>query len=309
MDFQECYIDISANSDLLQEMSESQRLWEVDKLSHDIYVKEIKRAYKKRFGRKEFLDWETEQELIVRASKGDSVAIENLIIANLGLVIYEARKFQNRGLPLNDLISEGNFGLFQAAKKCENRGFRFQTYAKYHIRSSIRQAIMQYGTTIHYPLNILSEFRKIQKFILSYYLKSGDMPSDEFVADSLKMEVDRVANLRYIVKAEISLDALSDYVNNLDLFEALFLGVYTTEADEGFRDESLQITILEALSQLSEREQKILKMFFGITCKEMDLVEIGIKFNLTKERTRQIKEKAIRKLKGQRSVLLKMYLG
>lgn len=308
IDYMEDCVGNSKSMDLLQEILKEQRLWEVDKLSYDIYVKELKRAYKKRFGRRGWLDWETEEKLIIQAEKGDNAAINDLVIANLGIVIHEARKFQNLGLTLNDLISEGNFGLFKAAQRCKNRGFRFSTYARHYIRASIRQAIMQYGTSIHYSSNTLNDFHKIQRFISTYYLQNGYPPSDEDIADSLNMAIEKVSDLRYIVISEVSIDAFSDYVNNLDLFESLFLDRYIYETDSDMQDESLQIEVLETLAKLSEREQEILKMFFGIGCEEMELTDIGVLFNCTRERIRQIKEKAIRKLKGRKSASLRCYL-
>lgn len=306
--------------DLIEELLADYRLWDVDKLSYDIYVKEIKRACKKEFGNKKRPDYEEEQRLIERVKAGDSTAVEQLVLANLGMVIHEARKFQNLGLPLNDLISEGNYGLLSAAGKVENRGFRFATYAKWYISSSIMSAIMKFGTTIHYPSAILSEYNKIQKLRIKYYLEHGYNPSDNEVAEMLNMSESKVSEIISVIESEISIDAFCHLCGDYDKSDVFlncaiselplsYIDLYTHKTDDELFNESLSIDIEETLGQVSDREKEILKMFYGIGCKEMDSEEIAEKFNLTRERVRQIKEKAIRKLKGKKSAALKHYLG
>lgn len=304
--------------DLIEDLLADCGLWDVDKLSYDIYVKEIKRAYKKEFGSKKWLSYDDEQQLVERVKDGDANAVSQLILANLGLVIHEARKFQNFGLSLNDLISEGNFGLFNAANKVENRGFRFATYAKWHIRSSIMSAIIKYGMIISYPSSIQSEYHKIQKLKTKYYLEYGCTPSDREIAEILKISESKVIEITSTVQSKVSFDAFfhlcsdrSNVLFNDDTIELQksYMDVYAHQIDDVLFDKSLSIDIEDMLESLHEREREILKKFYGIGCKEMDLEEIGENFDLTRERVRQIKEKAIRRLKGQKSSVLKQYLG
>lgn len=285
--------------DLLQAILVDQRLWVADELSLKLYKKEIRRFKP--------LEYDEEQQLMERAEKGDTFAIERLVLSNLGFVINVARKYQNLGLPINDLISEGNFGLIKAARKVQGNRFRFKSFAIYEIRSSILQALYKHGCSIHYPTDIQTKFRRIQKFILKFELSYGYCPTDEEVAEGLNMTIEAVENVRYIVPQEMSLDLLSAYIADNELFETIIGGLETIDAE--LNSESCYIDIDEALKKLSDREREILKMFFGIGCEEMTLVEIGNKIDLTPERTRQIKEKAIRRMKGQRSKHLKKYLG
>lgn len=298
----ECQEDkyrISERLDSLQEIFANQRLWEVDELSLKLYKKEIRRFKP--------LGYDEEQQLMLRAENGDALAIERLILSNLGFVINVARKYQNLGLPLNDLISEGNLGLIKAAQKVQGHRFTFKSFAIYEIRSSIFQALHKHSCSIHYPTDILVESRRVQKFILKFELSNGYCPTDEEIAEALNMAIDDVTDSRYIISQELSIDLLSDYINNLELLEGIVGNLEMIDAD--LNSESLYIDTEDALNRLCDREKVILKMFFGIGCEEMTLVEIGNKFNLTGERTRQIKEKAIRKLKSQMSRHLKKYLG
>lgn len=306
--------------DLIEGLLADCEFWDVDKLSYNIYIKEIKQAHKKEFKNKKRLGYDEEQRLIDCAEKGDVNAVKQLVLANLGLVIHEARKFQNLGVSLNDLISEGNFGIFKAANKVENRGFRFATYAKWYIRSSIMSAIVKYGTTIHYSSAIWIEYHKICKIKSKYYAEHGYIPTDGEVAEFLNIPESRVSEIFSAIESEISIDAFSDLCGDYDKSDILlncvmselplfYIGSYKHQIDDELLIESLSIDIEDVLGHLYERERDILKMFYGIGCEEMDLGEIAEKFNLTRERVRQIKEKAIRKLKGQKSVSLRRYLG
>lgn len=284
---------------LFQEILADQRLWEVDELSFKLYKKDIRRFKP--------LGYDEEQQLMEKAAKGDTFAIERLVLSNLGFVIHVARKYQNLGLPLNDLISEGNIGLIKAAQKIQNNRFRFRSFAIYEIRGSILQAIYKHRYLIHYPTNVLTKFRRIQKFITKFELINGYCPTEGEIADGLNMAIEIVEDMRDIVLQEMSLDLLFDYIADAELFETIVDGLEMFDSE--FNAESLYIDIDETLDKLYDYERKILKMFFGIGCDEITLFEIGDKFGLTKERTRQIKEKAIRKLKGLRSKNLRKYLG
>ena len=167
---------------LLAEILDEQDKWRIDALSFNIYRKEIKKI--------KFLNYAEEQELFVRIQDGDKEAEKKLILANLGFVIHVARKYQNQGLSLNDLISEGYFGLMRAAQTAENRGIRFQSYAYQHIRNSIKQAIIKYGNAICYPDNILAEVNKINKFVSKFHLEYGCLPSLEQISEHIKIPID-----------------------------------------------------------------------------------------------------------------------
>lgn len=294
--------------DLIEEVLADYGLWDVDKKSYDIYIKEIKRAYKKEFGKKQLLGYEEEQKLVKRAEKGDINAVNQLVLANLGLVINEARKLQNLGLPLNDLISEGNFGLFTAANKVKNRGYRFAICARLYIRSSILAAITKYGTTIHYSSATLVDYRKICKTRLRHYMEHGYIPADCEVAEILNMSESKVSDTLSYIKTEFSIDAFNHLCGDYDKSDVLLNCTIDKIDEELFRD-SLYIEMDDVLQKLYPREREILKMYYGIGCKEMSLEEIALEFDLTKERVRQIKEKAIRRLKGQKSATLRDYLG
>ena len=306
--------------DLIEGVLADCESWDIDKLSYNVYVKEIKQASKKELKNKQRLGYDEEQRLIDCAEKGDVHAVKQLVLANLGLVIHEARKFQNLGVSLNDLISEGNFGLFKAVNNVENRGFRFATYAKLYIRNSIISAIVKYGTTIRYSSAIWIEYNKICKIRSKYYAEHGYIPTDGEVAEFLNIPESRVSEILSAIESEISIDAFSDLCGNYDKSDVLlnyvmselplfYIDSYKHQIDDVFFMKSLAIDIEGVLGLLYEREREILKMFYGIGCEEMDLGEIAEKFNLTRERVRQIKEKAIRKLKGQKNVTLKRYLG
>lgn len=284
--------------DLLQEILVNHRLWKIEELSLYQYKKEIQR-YK-------LLSYEEEQQLMERAGNGDAIAIKRLTLSHLSFVIHIARKYQNLGLPLNDLISEGNIGLIKAAQKVKRACFRFKTFAAYEIRSSILQAINKYSRSIHHPIDILIKHNTIQQFVSKFLLNNGYYPTDEHIATTMNLSVENVADIRYMTPHEMSIDMLSEYLGNSELLN-LIINDYDL-IDEGLSSESLSIDVEDALEKLDERERKILKLFFGIGCEEMELPEIGKKLNLTRERTRQLKEKAIRKLKGRKSISLIGYL-
>lgn len=295
---QEDCTGILKSMDLLQEILENQRVWEVDELSLNLYKKEIIRLKP--------LSYDDEQQLMEKAENGDAFAIERLVLSNLDFVIHIARKYQNLGLPLNDLISEGNIGLIKAARKVKCNGFRFKTFAVYEIRSSIFQAINKYGCSIHYPIDMLTTFRRIQKFISKFQLINGYCPTDGEIATAMNMPAKNVTDVRYIIPHEMSIDLFYEYMGDPELFELIVNDSEMIDAE--LSSESLSIDIKDVLGKLYVHEQEILKMFFGIGCNEMSLIEISDKFNCTRERIRQIKEKAIRKLKDGKSISLKCYL-
>lgn len=295
--------------DILSDEFREENLWECDELSYYLYRREI-RKYKK-------LSREEEQELIILKCSGDKEAFLKLVKTNLGYVVHVARKFMNYGVPLNDLISEGNIGLIKAVGNLMERGFSVRTYAKYWIVSSIQNVIDHYGIQVKWPAELNDIKRKTDKYI-SYFEKSNSrLPSDEEVSESLRIPLSKIQEVLAGNKVEVSIDRLISHIVGdgvADVGEILLqlnhepdLNPYST--DEDMFLESVSIEIDEALHKLHDRERDILKMFFGLGCLEMSLEEIAYRLGLTRERVRQIKEKAIRRLKGQKSRELRKYLG
>lgn len=269
--------------------------------SLDKYLQEI--------GREELISVSEEVELAQRIKKGDKKALEKLVKANLRFVVSVAKQYQNQGLSLPDLIDEGNLGLIRAAQKFdETRGFKFISYAVWWIRQSILQALAEQSRIVRLPLNQVGSLNKITKALTKFEQEHERRPSPEELANILDLPVDKVADTLKVSGRHISVDAPFVEGEDNSLLDVL-PNDDSPMADQTLNQESLSKEVDRALRQLYDREREILKMFFGIGCQEMTLEEIGAKFDLTRERVRQIKEKAIRRLKGQKSKLLKSYLG
>ena len=270
--------------------------------SLDKYLQEI--------GREELVSPEEEVELAQRIRKGDQKALEKLTKANLRFVVSVAKQYQNQGLSLPDLINEGNLGLIKAAEKFdETRGFKFISYAVWWIRQSILQALAEQSRIVRLPLNQVGSLNKINKALSKFEQENERQPSSEELSEMIDVPKDKISDTLRVSGRHVSVDApfVEDEDNSL-------LDVLPNDdspsADRGLVNESLNTEIERALSTLSSREREIIKSFFGIGCQEMTLEEIGERFGLTRERVRQIKEKAIRRLKSpNRSKLLKGYLG
>lgn len=272
-----------------------------DGIGLDKYLQEI--------GREELISVSEEVELAQRIKKGDQKALDKLVRANLRFVVSVAKQYQNQGLPLPDLINEGNLGLIRAAQKFdETRGFKFISYAVWWIRQSILQALAEQSRIVRLPLNQVGSLNKITKEVTKFEQENERKPSPEELADRLDIPVDKIADSLKVSGRSISVDAPFVEGEDNSLLDVL-ANDDSPMADRSLNQESLSKEIDRALRQLYDREREILKMFFGIGCQEMTLEEIGAKFDLTRERVRQIKEKAIRRLKGQRNQLLKSYLG
>ena len=270
--------------------------------SLDKYLQEI--------GREDLITVEEEVELAQAIKKGDRKALEKLTRANLRFVVSVAKQYQNQGLSLPDLINEGNLGLIKAAEKFdETRGFKFISYAVWWIRQSILQALAEQSRIVRLPLNQVGSLNKISKAFQKFEQENERRPSAEELAQELDLSVEKVTDSLKVSGRHISMD--SPFVEGEDnsLLDVL-VNDDAPVADRTLINESLQKEIDRALATLTERESDIIKMFFGIGCQEMTLEEIGDKFQLTRERVRQIKEKAIRRLRqDSRSKLLKSYLG
>lgn len=269
--------------------------------SLDKYLQEI--------GRKDLITVDEEVELAQKIKQGDQAALDKLVSANLRFVVSVAKQYQNQGLSLPDLIDEGNLGLIKAAQKFdETRGFKFISYAVWWIRQSILQALAEQSRIVRLPLNQVGSLNKIGKALQRFEQENERRPSPAELAEQLDVPVEKIADTMKVSGRHVSVDA--PFVDGED---NSLLDVLPNEdspmADSSLTQESLSKEVNRALEQLNPRERDILKMFFGIGCHEMTLEEIGAKFDLTRERVRQIKEKAIRRLKGQKSKLLKSYLG
>lgn len=270
--------------------------------SLDKYLQEI--------GREELISVDEEVELAQRIKQGDREALEKLTRANLRFVVSVAKQYQNQGLSLPDLINEGNLGLMRAAEKFdETRGFKFISYAVWWIRQSILQALAEQSRIVRLPLNQVGSLNKINKAFSKFEQENERKPTTEELAKALDLPEDKINDTLRVSGHHISVDApfvqgeensLLDVLENTDL----------PNTDAQLIKESLAKEIERALATLTERERDIVKLFFGISCQEMTLEEIGDQFGLTRERVRQIKEKAIRRLRhSSRSKLLKSYLG
>ena len=270
--------------------------------SLDKYLQEI--------GKEELISVEEEVELAQRIKKGDKEALEKLTKANLRFVVSVAKQHQNQGLSLPDLINEGNLGLIKAAEKFdETRGFKFISYAVWWIRQSILQALAEQSRIVRLPLNQVGSLNKINKAFARFEQEHERTPSAEELANELELPKEKVTDTLRVAGRHISVDApFADGEDN-SLLDVL-VNADSPNADRGLINESLATEVDRALEILTERERDIIRYFFGIGCSEMTLEEIGEKFDLTRERVRQIKEKAIRKLRqSTRSSILRSYLG
>ncbi|MDR2586070.1 MAG: RNA polymerase sigma factor RpoD/SigA [Prevotellaceae bacterium] len=270
--------------------------------SLDKYLQEI--------GREELITVEEEVELAQRIRKGEQEALEKLTKANLRFVVSVAKQYQNQGLSLPDLINEGNLGLIKAAEKFdETRGFKFISYAVWWIRQSILQALAEQSRIVRLPLNQVGSLNKINRALSKFEQEHERAPSPDELSEILDIPRDKIADTLRVSGRHVSVDAPFVDGEDNNLLDVL-VNNDSPNADRGLVYESLNKEIERALSTLTERERDIVKYFFGIGTQEMTLEEIGEYFGLTRERVRQIKEKAIRRLRhSARSKLLKSYLG
>jgi len=271
--------------------------------SLDKYLQEI--------GREELISAEEEVILAKKIRDGDQVALEKLTKANLRFVVSVAKQYQNQGLSLPDLINEGNLGLIKAARRFdETRGFKFISYAVWWIRQSILQALAEQARIVRLPLNQVGSLNKINKAFSKLEQEFERTPSAEELATILELPEDKVADTMRVSGRHVSMDAPFVQGEENTLLDVL-VNQDSPRADTALISESLQREIERSLSTLTDRERDVIKLFYGIGFNhEFTLEEIGDKFDLTRERVRQIKEKAIKRLKhSSRSKLLKTYLG
>lgn len=268
--------------------------------------------YLQEIGKVELLAPEDEVKLAIRIKQGDQAALERLTKANLRFVVSVAKQYQNQGLSLSDLINEGNLGLIKAAQRFdETRGFKFISYAVWWIRQSILQALAEQSRIVRLPLNKVGLTNRINKAFSALEQEFEREPSPEELAEVLEMDTEEVAATLGVAARHVSMDApFADGEDNT-LIDVL-VNPNAEAADAAIEhDESLRTEISRSLQTLTDRQKEVIRYFFGIGVDHpMSLEDIGEKFNLTRERVRQIKDKAINKLRSNsRCRLLRNYLG
>lgn len=270
--------------------------------SLDKYLQEI--------GHEELISAEEEVELARRIKTGDRKALEKLTKANLRFVVSVAKQYQNQGLSLPDLINEGNIGLLKAAEKFdETRGFKFISYAVWWIRQSILQAIAEQGRVVRLPLNQVGSVNRINKVLSKFEQENERRPSVDEIADKTDLPHEKIEDVLKVNTRQVSVDAPmadGDDTSMIDFMQS----DSDSSTDEELLKESLRAEIASALSVLNDRERNVIEAFYGINQPECTMEEIGKKYGLTRERVRQIREKAIRRLKqNTQNKMLKAYLG
>ena len=254
---------------------------------------------------------EMEVELAKRIRQNDQEALDTLVRSNLRFVVSVAKKYQNQGVSLSDLINEGNLGLIRAAHKFdETKGIKFISYAVWWIRQSILQALAEQSRIVRLPLNRVGSLNKISKTFSELEQKFEREPSPEELAEVLEVTTAEVVDTMKISGRHVSMDAPFVQGEENSLLDVLENDSEETP-DSGLMTDSLRREVQRALSTLTQRESDVITLYFGLNGEHaMTLEEIGEKFNLTRERVRQIKEKAIRRLRHtSRSKALKPYLG
>ena len=287
----------------MRQLKISKQITNRESQSLDKYLQEI--------GKVDLLTPDEEVDLAKRIREGDQLALEKLTKANLRFVVSVAKQYQNQGLSLGDLINEGNLGLIKAAQRFdETRGFKFISYAVWWIRQSILQALAEQSRIVRLPLNRVGSLNKISKTFSALEQKFEREPSPDELAEVLEVTTSEVVDTMKISGRHVSMDA--PFVQGE---ENSLLDVLENDSDEkpdtGLMNDSLRREVQRALSTLTQREADVISLYFGLNGEHsMTLEEIGEKFNLTRERVRQIKEKAIRRLRHtSRSKALKPYLG
>ena len=265
--------------------------------------------YLQDISKEEMVSTDEEVELAKRIRQGDKDALERLVKANLRFVVSVAKQYQGQGLELTVLINEGNVGLINAAMKFdETRGFKFISYAVWWVRQSILQALADKSRLVRLPLNQIGYVSKVNHFYHDFMQKNNRAPSLDEVADALGMEKSKVNAALLTSGKHISMNAPL-----IDDEDSCLLDLLTNDdkgnADSSLISDSLKEEVHHALDLLPERESQVIRMYFGINTPELSLEEIGEKLNLSRERVRQIKEKALTLLRNaQIGSVLKEYL-
>ncbi|MFN8355903.1 MAG: RNA polymerase sigma factor RpoD/SigA [Spirosomataceae bacterium] len=287
----------------MRQLKISKQITNRESQSLDKYLQEI--------GKVDLLTPDEEVDLARKIRDGDLIALERLTKANLRFVVSVAKQYQNQGLSLGDLINEGNLGLIKAAQRFdETRGFKFISYAVWWIRQSILQALAEQSRIVRLPLNRVGSLNKISKTFSELEQKFEREPSPEELAEVLEVSTAEVVDTLKISGRHVSMDAPFVQGEENSLLDVLE-NDGEDKPDSGLINDSLRKEVQRALSTLTQREADVVTLYFGLNGEHaMTLEEIGEKFNLTRERVRQIKEKAIRRLRHtSRSKALKTYLG
>ena len=270
---------------------------------------EILDKYLQEIGREPMLTPDEEVELAQKIREGDQRALDRLVRANLRFVVSVAKQYQNQGLALPDLINEGNLGLIKAAEKFdETRGFKFISYAVWWIRQSILQALAEQTRIVRLPLNQVGSLNKSGRAIADFEQANQRRPSPQEIADILDIPVEKVRESFRMSGRSVSVDSpLGDGEDNtlLDVMS----DADAAPTDSRLNHESLAVELRRALKDLPERERSIVESCYGIGREELSLEEIGLRFGLTRERVRQIKEKALRQMKTANGGNLRSFLG
>jgi len=267
--------------------------------------------YLQDIGKEELITAEEEVQLAQRIKQGDQTALEKLTKANLRFVVSVAKQYQNQGLSLPDLINEGNLGLIKAAQRFdETRGFKFISYAVWWIRQSILQALAEQSRIVRLPLNQVGSLNRIRKESSKLEQKFERPPSADEIAESLDLPENKVDSVLKITTRTVSMDAPLTQDEDMSLLD-VYVSDDNPTTDSDLMKESLAREIQRSLATLTKKERDVINLYYGIGMNHgLTLDEIAMKFDLTRERVRQIKEKAIRRLKHtSRSKLLKAYLG
>lgn len=287
---------------IMRQLKISKSITNRESVSLDKYLQEI--------GREELVSPEEEVELAQRIRRGDKEALEKLTRANLRFVVSVAKQYQNQGLSLPDLINEGNLGLMKAAERFdETRGFKFISYAVWWIRQSILQALAEQSRIVRLPLNQVGSLNKINKVLGRFEQENERQPSNEELAELTDLPRHKIADTLRVSGRHVSVDAPFQTGEDGSLLDVLPDEIIPS-ADTALVNESLIAEVDRALQVLTDVEREVVKCSFGLGCQEMSLEEIGERLDISRERVRQIKEKAIRKLKKPNAnKLLKTYLG
>ena len=289
----------------MRQLKISKQVTNRESASLDKYLLEI--------GRVDLISPEEEVDLAIRIKAGDECALEKLTKANLRFVVSVAKQYQNQGLSLPDLINEGNLGLIKAAKRFDQkRGFKFISYAVWWIRQSILQSLAEQARVVRLPLNKIGSINKINRAFSELEQRLERPPLAQEIAEYMEISVNDVHQLLQSNGRHVSMDApLVDGDDSSSSLYDLLPNDSLPGPEKGLLNDSLRKEIYRSISTLTTREGEVIKMYFGLGQKSpLSLEEIGVRFDLTRERVRQIKEKAIRRLKQHsRSRMLKPYLG
>lgn len=261
-----------------------------DSLSFDKYLKDV--------NKEPLLEDDEEKEIAKRVREGDNEALEKLVKSNLRFVISVAKQYQNQGVPLVDLVNEGNIGLLKAGRRFdETKGFKFISYAVWWIRQSIQQCIYEYSRTIRLPINKIGLYQKITKFVLSYEQEHNVLPSNEEICEALDITHEEFQEYLLANNSVMSLDS-PVYEDEGKSFVEMTKDKGASDTDAAIIQQQDKLEIYSFLTKLKEKEAKIVKMYYGLDDHTaMTLEDIGEDMGLTRERVRQIKEDAIRKMR------------